>query len=236
MKIYARQVAPEYQESPLFMGAEMWPDNITITGNRNFNAHETPLFGMVYHVLESGELAEILDDLKKGGAYYGSCYKNATEAITDYLTPERGRYSTRAIHALKELVKHYTDCARSEENGIICQVLSIVADMEYDWKSLTGSCQGEWVECFFPVKEWSREALDALETEYFNTGTEWIIHDEDGEPDGPEEISGYSMYCVSWNDEGIKEEIAGAAGGDPADVVLYKFVGWTRSPEYGEAC
>ena len=69
MKIYARQVAPEYQESPLFMGPEMWPENITITGNRNFNAHETPLFEMVYHVLESGELAEILDDLKKGGAY-----------------------------------------------------------------------------------------------------------------------------------------------------------------------
>ena len=30
MKIYAKQVSPEYQESPLFLGDEFFPDNIAV--------------------------------------------------------------------------------------------------------------------------------------------------------------------------------------------------------------
>lgn len=33
MKVYARQISPEYQESPLFMGEEFFPDNIAVCGN-----------------------------------------------------------------------------------------------------------------------------------------------------------------------------------------------------------
>lgn len=51
----------------------------------------------------------------------------------------------------------------------------------------------------------------------------------------PEEISGFSIYCVSWNTEGIKKEIAGAVpDGDPADVVLYEFAGYSRTAVYRE--
>lgn len=86
------------------------------------------------------------------------------------------------------------------------------------------------------MEEWSREALEVFETEYFNTGSEWIIHDEDGEPESPEEVTGYSVYCVGWNDEQIKRELADAAGeSDPAAVVLFKFTGWSRCPEYERA-
>ena len=34
MKVYARQIAPEYQESPLFLGDEFWPENVLVYGNR----------------------------------------------------------------------------------------------------------------------------------------------------------------------------------------------------------
>ena len=37
MKIYAKQVPPEYQEAPLFM--EEWPENVYIFGNRHFRGH-----------------------------------------------------------------------------------------------------------------------------------------------------------------------------------------------------
>ena len=37
MKIYAKQVTPEYQESPLFM--EEWPENVYVFGNRHYNDH-----------------------------------------------------------------------------------------------------------------------------------------------------------------------------------------------------
>lgn len=35
MKIYARQVPPEHQESPLYMFNE-WPENVYVFGNRHY--------------------------------------------------------------------------------------------------------------------------------------------------------------------------------------------------------
>lgn len=43
----------------------------------------------------------------------------------------------------------------------------------------------------------------------------------DPENDSPANISGCSVYCIAWNDEGIRKEIADAEGIDPADVVFY---------------
>lgn len=40
MKIYARQINPEYQESPLFMGDEFFPDNIAVCGNCDYRSHK----------------------------------------------------------------------------------------------------------------------------------------------------------------------------------------------------
>lgn len=123
MKIYARQISPEYQESPLFMGDEFFPDNIAVCGNRDYHSHKPELFENVQNVLEQGELAEILEYPKN----WADWYKNATQAITEYLPPTNGKkYSTNAIHALRCLVLDYSCCACSKENEIICKVLSIV--------------------------------------------------------------------------------------------------------------
>ena len=121
--IYARQIAPEWQESPIFLDG-MFPENIVVTGNRDYISRTSPLFDRVYNALENGELAEALDDIKNGG-YYSSFYKNATQAINDLLEPDKARYSTRDIHALKELVNAYTEAGSREENNILCKVLSV---------------------------------------------------------------------------------------------------------------
>jgi hypothetical protein len=71
--------------------------------------------------------------------------------------------------------------------------------------------------------------------EYFNTGSEWIIHDEESEPETVKDISGYSVYCYSWNTDGIKKEIADAAGSDPDDVILYEFDKYINVPADKEA-
>ena len=51
MKIYARQVAPEYQESPLFLN-EFFPDNIILDGNRNYCSHTTPEYEHIDRYLD----------------------------------------------------------------------------------------------------------------------------------------------------------------------------------------
>ena len=231
MKVYARQIAPEYQESPLFMGDEFFPDNIAVCGNRDYHSHKPELFENVQNVLEQGELAEVLEYPKN----WADWYKNATQAITEYLPPTNGKkYSTNAIHALRCLIIDYSCCACSKENEILCKVLSIVDGRPWEWSTIRGCCQGDWQEVFYPVDEWDKTALEAFEVQYFNTGSEWIVHDEAESPESPDEINGFSMYCIGWNTDAIKAEIAEAAGGSPEEVVLYQFSGYSRTPIYEE--
>ena len=225
MKIYAHQVPPEYQESPIFLD-ECFPDNIVVCGNRDFNSHTTEEFDTVKTVLENGELADILENVNELQQWY----KNATEAIIDYL-PSKSKYSTNAIHALKNLIIEYSTCHRSAEDEILCKVLSIVTGKKWAHGIIRGYCQSDWQDIYYPVDEWNKEALTRFEIEYFNTGTEWIIHDEETEP---EDTIGFTMYCTSWNDKGIKQEIAEATGSKIEDIVLYEFDGYTRTAKYKE--
>lgn len=92
----------------------------------------------------------------------------------------------------------------------------------------------EWQMVFYPVDEWSKEALQEFETQYFNEGTEWIIHDEQEAPEAPEDISGYSVYCIGWNTEQIKKEIAEITGASPEEITLFEFGGYTKTAYYTE--
>lgn len=228
--IYCKQIPPEYQDSQVYLFADdgMGPDYINVTGNRHYISRTSPLFDRVYNALENGELVEALDDIKN------SLYKNATHAINDLLKPEKARYSTRDIHALKELVNAYTDtrAGSNGENDILCKVLSVVTGRKWDWEIIRGYCQGDWNEIFYPVDDWSREALNAFEAMYFNTGEEWIIHDEENIPEGPEEVSGYSCYIVSNTEEGTRKELAKIAGCSTNDLVLWAFNGFIQVPQY----
>ena len=230
MKVYAKQVPPEYQESPLFLGDDFFPDDIAVRGNRDYIEHYPEVFERVYTVLSVGELAEVLED--RNG--WKDWYKNITEAITEYLPPEKAKYSTKDIGKLKKLVLQYAECSSREEDSILCAVLSVVTGQEWSYKIIRGCCQSDWNYIYYPVANWSREALSAFEAEYFNTGTEWIVHDADSFPESPEDINGYSIYCHSWNEDGIAKEIADSVGGRPEDVKLWAFDGYMRSLKYRE--
>lgn len=231
--IYCKQIPPEYQESRLFDDEGMGPDYINVTGNRDYISRTSSLFDRVYSALENGELAEALDDIKNGG-YYSSFYKNATDAINDLLEPEKARYNTRDIHALKGLVEAYTEAGSLEKNNILCKVLSVVTGRKWDWRIIRGYCQGDWNEIFYSVDDWSREALAAFEIEYFNMGSEWIIDDGEFNPDTDSSlnINGYSVYITAQDEEGIRKELAAVEGCSPSDLVLYVFEGYTRIPQY----
>ena len=73
-----------------------------------------------------------------------------------------------------------------------------------------------------------------LEVDYFNLGTEWIIHDESSEPETPDEISGYSVYCYGWNADQIRAELANVAEVDPDAVIMYEYAGSYTIPKYNK--
>lgn len=111
MKIYAKQVAPKYQESSIFYN-ECFPDNIAVCGNEDYNRHTPKIFDTVLNVLVAGELADTLENVNE----WRQWYKNVTEVITEYLPPLKGKYSTNAIHALKNLISEYSTCSNSAED------------------------------------------------------------------------------------------------------------------------
>lgn len=234
MKIYARQIMPEFQDSRIFDDDGNGVEYINVWGNKDYQSRTSSVFDRVKECLDAGELAEDIEAVmgKNPSAIYG----NITEAINNQLWRDDGKtYSTRQIGKLKQLVLRYSDCKSSEEDQILVDVLSIVTGEEWDYRNIHGCCQSEWNTVYYPVKYWTKESLDAFETMYFNTGSEWIVHEGDTEPTSPEEIDGCAYYCVSWNDEGIKKELAEAAGGKAEDVVLYKYAGSVSMPVYNVA-
>lgn len=96
--IYARQIAPEWQESPIFLDG-MFPENIVVTGNRDYISRTTAEYDRVLDTLES--YSEALESPREYG------YKCATEAAIDLLQPVKGKFSTGNIHALKGYFSRY---------------------------------------------------------------------------------------------------------------------------------
>ena len=213
MKIYAKQVPPEHQESPLFFGE--WPENVFVFGNRYFMDH-------------AGRLEDIrrsLEDIADVCNGYGY-----TNNLLDVI-PARddGRKYTRQERLkIAALAEEYAETGTRDERAVLCDVLELITGQKYDYATIRGCSQGDWQEIIYQA-EYGREWLRNFEMEYFNTGTEWCISEND-----PESDDNYYFYSHSWNNDGIRDEIAAYAGVNPCDVVLYEFTGWSRSPEYKE--
>ena len=220
MKIYAKQVPPEYQESPLYM--EDWPENVFVFGNRNYKSHEDLLNDIRYSL---DNLAYAWEDLTSGAPAY---YHSWIDALREHMPRDDGRDYTRAERLkIAELATAYCESS-DDESELLCSALELITGRKYEYTEIRGCCQGDWQNIIYPA-EYGREWLYDFETEYFNTGAEWRISEND-----PESDDCYYFYSHSWSDDGIRDEIAAAAGVDPDNVVLYKFTGWSRSPEYME--
>ena len=231
MKIYAKQVQPEYQESPFYLfGPDEIYTDVIFTGNRQYKGRTIPEYDKIRAGLD--ELTNCIDT--DGKFIPGGWYDNITEAINDLLPAplHKARYSTRDVKAWREIATEWY--ILTDETQAICRALQLVTGKEYESATIRGCSQGDWQEILFPVEEYDRDALAILEADYFNTGTEWLIHDESNDPEGPEEISGYSVYCYGWNSDQIRQEIADAAGAAADAVTMYEYAGSYTLPKYNK--
>lgn len=229
IKIIARQIAPEYQESPLEYGEEELCHAV-IRGNDDLKeicGEGSETFKRVLQILEQGELEEVLREVADGDHYY---FASAEEAINNYLPPEREKgykYSDAEIEELKNLLPRYGDYYGRDDEEIALAVLKIVSGEEWDVTEIHGSVQREWNYMYYEKSAWDKKSIEWAEAAYFNTGDEWEVRYADQEDDYE-----YSQYTTAWDDEGIKKEIADSAGVLPDEVQLEKFSGWARSATY----
>lgn len=196
MKIKAYQVAPEYQESPLWLFDEV-PEGLEIYGNRDYIRRTSETFDEVLECLEYGDFKD-----------FESKLTGCDAARIDDLCDE---YGTQ----------------KANDQRIIAEALSIITGQKWEYRQISGCCQSDWNYIYYRPEEWTEKALGYFEVEYFNTGDEWHIEDEEGDDLG-------SVYTHEWNDDEKKREIAENIGVDPGDVTLYLFDGWTKTAKYKE--
>ena len=195
MKIKAYQVAPEYQEAPLWLFDEM-PEGVEICGNKDYKRHTSVTFDEVLECLEYGDVS--------GFEFTGDKAERMEELCN--------KYGTRG----------------ADDEGIISEALSIVTGQKWEYKQISGCCQSDWNYIYYRPEEWTAKALEYFEIEYFNTGDEWRIEDEEGDDMG-------NVYTHEWNDDEKKREIAKNIGVDSDEVTLYLFDGWTKTAKYRES-
>lgn len=219
-KIIARQVPPEFQESPLTWGD--WPEGVILYGNRDYNDHPRDFARNLERNL--GELADAWDDFNNGlSAWHGSW----ADALADLVTPDGRPEYTREErkNAWPGLLARY--CEDGDAPEILAAALTLITGREWDCCTLRGCCQGDWQYCIYDATIWTGHGLECLEMEYFNTGSEWTFEEET-------EGGCCSVYCYEWSDDGIRREIADAAGVEPEEVQLLKFAGYVQTAKYEE--
>lgn len=220
MKIYAEQIAPEYQESPLFM--EEWPENVYIYGNDVFNNPGEKEIENIKDLLYDAANELICLQAQK----YNS-YNSFIDIIANHLpAPKNKKEYSRADRLQWRALLLNFDAGAIRDDDAITAALKLITGDDYNAATIRGCCQGDWNNIIYPA-EYGREWLKNFEIEYFNTGAEWRIYEND-----PGSDDYYYFYTHAWNDDGQRAELAAAAGVDPADVVLYVFDGYIHTAKY----
>lgn len=218
-KVYARQVPWEWQESP-WDDEQLKIDKAALYGNRSYGRYVFDEFEQVVKALEEMDWDDVGDDRP---------YSTEQEMLLDYVPPVgRDSYTDEEIEAWKFACQLYNPDYDCNEQWGICMGLTLMLGKEYDYKTLRGSCQSDWICFIYPTDLYDDEAVRRLETEFFNTGEEWMIHDEETVPDCPEAVNGYTMYVY----DDARKEIAAEADVAPEDVVLWKYDGMRSIPKY----
>lgn len=226
MKIYAKQVPPEYQESPLFH--DDWPENVHVFGNRDYNEH-----GNYYKTVEYiNNLSQDIDELRSGCGWYTG--ENLESLLQDYFPREKPYTRAERLRVL-DLVMEFFNAREysAEERAAVLAFMELRDGIKYASAEIRGCCQGDWQNIVYPA-EYGRAWLECFESEYFNTGSEWIIDDTGDAMTDPADIVGWSLYAHAWGADAIRAEIAAAVGVNTDDVILYQFNGWTKTAKYQE--
>lgn len=223
--VYAYQIPPEYQESPLRNVEKdlplFWPE-ITLTGNGNFRGFETDLF-------QAAERWEKSADEYINGEEWTGAPVTIREALENHgIEKQNGKqWSPRELGAWKRLFQDWDRNPWRDNDARTAEALDLMTGRKWDYETLKGCCQGDYITAFFPLDKYSRKDLETLEIEYFNLGEEWRIRDE---PEGVEGANEFYLYCYSWDEDEKKREIAAAAGEEDLEKIeMHPFTGWSRS-------
>lgn len=213
-KVYARTANPEFVNWESWMEPYIEDGRFIVDGGRDLVSFNTDIFK---------NIKEVITDL--------DCYGyNVSRAVAEELKKDNGKkFSPVELSKVKEA---YTeDYSRDYEKNFILICLSIIKGTPYEVFEIRGFNQGDYAEVYAPA-DTDREVIKDIESIYFGTGTEVIVHDAEEEPKDVSDISGLCLYTKAWDEDEIKQLVAEESGCKVEDVVLYIFDGYTQTPKY----
>lgn len=196
MKIEVTQVPPEAQESYWMIDGE--PDNIILFGNRDYSEHWGK-WGDISRDYENCIDSFSESFTSKGEPIKGGFFTSLEELTEYYLNPYGYKYKEEDEKAWLAL---FLDDICYKKEAWVPVVLSLIERKAYRCSILRGICQSDWQYVVFSPEDYPSEgAIRSMETEYFNTGSEWhvdLIEDE-------QLLDSFNFYSEEYLDS--KEEI-----------------------------
>lgn len=207
--IYVRQVDPAMQTCMFdeYLASGCYSE-ICFYGNPDLHGHLTP---------ECTKIMKAINDYANGN--------DVGDILDWYASDATNRDIAKWTEALEKAVSK-----GAFHSGVIAVLLGLLTGDDYTVETIRGSCQGDWQYVVYPTNRWTTRDVKYWETEYFNLLNEWIVHDSEDIPDGPEEINGYTIYTYGMDDD--INEVAEELGVEADEVVLYKHGGYKQVPVY----
>ena len=222
MRIYAKQVPPDIQESHFDIG--MYPD-VTITENSNFNEYKSDLYKRVEDYLE--DAYREFDEFEDGEREPDDAHLNALIQTYFGVLP---RSVDERLQWRKLLSRRIFTSVFATSLKQIARIMSLISGKPYDVHDIHGCCQSDWncVICPDEMTVGRPSSLQAIESEYFNTGSEWMVYESEDACEA--ECDGTSIYVLDMQNP--REVIADCYGVMPADVEAYAFDRYEKIPKY----
>ena len=230
MYIYAVQVDPEIQESPLDnIGFADYYDfeDIIIAGNREYYEIKNPMYEDIIEACDLS-VADELEDIKN------------TQAQIDYVKDIFGNKYDITYGQLEQIYAAFCKdrtLALYRKEDLITDLLTALSGKKYACKTIRGSVQREYQFMYYPIDDMWEETLENIEIEYFNTGYEYQIYKSEKRLFGIEEIQEEDdcpdyFYGHKYGPAEQVKEIANAYLVDPENVRILIFDGYIKTPTY----
>lgn len=235
MKYIARQINPEYQSSPMWtFFDESNYDGLFILADRGCKGINEDVYNEFVEQLEA-----VQTEIENGFGEYSWQYENFTECLKFelYNGLEKDNYN---VEEWEKLFENFD----ADSYDDVCRALSLIDGNEWDYQSIHGCVQREWAYVIYNTSLWDENAINKIEIEYFNLGTEWAVsfdgieideNEIDNDFDIADSVDDWcTMYVYNWSDDGQRAEIADAIGCKAEDVIMFEYAGSYSTPIYSK--
>lgn len=241
-RYFIKQVPPDAQRSHLLEDyAGRLNETLFVYGNRNYREYVSDYFkNLVTVCLDGGLIEKWLYDEKFED-------ENKIETLRNKIKMPDGsdihlEDATKFALEFEERVAEWFDGKLPKKiNDLvkyigICEIMSFVSKHTWTYTGIYGknylNDPSQKTIIFYDTRDWNEDDTVQFESEYFNTGTEWIIHDRDFVPETAGDIDGYYLYTRETEINEIKDDIARRLNCMPEEIQAYVFKQYIHFPIY----